>query len=50
MEIIPVARVEDVLKIALVRMPEAITWDEAAEAEALEAKEKDKAGSRITAH
>jgi ATP-dependent Lon protease len=50
MEIIPVARVEDVLKIALVRMPEAITWDEVAEAEALEAKEKDKAGSRVTAH
>src|SRR6185369_14701866 len=39
MDIIPVARVEDVLKFALVRMPEAITYDEAAEAEALEAKE-----------
>ncbi|MBA2127317.1 endopeptidase La [Hyphomicrobium methylovorum] len=50
MEIIPVARLEDVLKVALVRMPEAITWDEAAEAEALEAKEAAKAGSRITAH
>ncbi len=50
MDIIPVARLEDVLKIGLVRMPEAITWDEAAEAAALEAKEKDKTGSRITAH
>ena len=50
MDIIPVARVEDVLKIALVRMPEAITYDEAAEAEALEAKEREKSGSRITAH
>jgi ATP-dependent Lon protease len=50
MDIIPVARVEDVLKIALIRMPEAITYDEAAEAEALEAKEREKSGSRITAH
>jgi hypothetical protein len=25
-------------------------WDEAAEAEAIEAQEKDKAGTRITAH
>jgi ATP-dependent Lon protease len=50
MEIVPVARLEDVLKLALVRMPEAITWDEAAEAQALEAKETDKTGSRITAH
>ncbi len=49
-EIVPVARLEDVLKIALVRAPEPITWDEAAEAEALEAKEKDKTGSRVTAH
>src|SRR6185503_5751685 len=41
-EIVPAARVEDVLKIALIRMPEAITYDEAAEAEALEAKEREK--------
>ena len=34
----------------LVRQPEAITWDEAAEAEAMEAKEKDKGGPRVTAH
>jgi ATP-dependent Lon protease len=50
MEIIPVARLDDALRAALVRMPDPITWDEAAEAEAIEAKEKDKAGSRITAH
>jgi ATP-dependent Lon protease len=49
-EIVPAARLDDVLKVALVRAPEPITWDEAAEAEALEAKDKDKAGSRITAH
>ena len=49
-EIIPVTRLEDVLKVALVRMPDPIKWDEAAEAEAIEAKEKDKAATRITAH
>ncbi|MFA7305516.1 MAG: endopeptidase La [Hyphomicrobium sp.] len=48
MDIIPVSKLEEVLKVALVRMPEAITWDEVAEAEALEAK--DKTGSRVTAH
>jgi len=50
MDIIPATRLDDVLKVALVRMPEAITWDEAAEAEALEASEKNKTGARITAH
>jgi ATP-dependent Lon protease len=32
LELIPVANVTDVLKVALTRMPEAIDWDEAAEA------------------
>ena len=53
MDIVPVARLEDVLRIALVRMPEAIIWDEAAEeaaAVAAREAEKDKGGSRITAH
>ncbi|AGK57430.1 ATP-dependent protease La [Hyphomicrobium denitrificans 1NES1] len=50
MDIIPVSKLEEVLKIALIRMPESITWDEVAEAEALEAKDADKTGSRITAH
>jgi ATP-dependent Lon protease len=50
MDIIPVSKLEEVLKIALVRMPESITLDEVAEAEALEAKDSDKAGSRVTAH
>ena len=50
-EIVPVSRLEEVLKVALVRAPEAIVWDEAAEAAAaLEAKEKDKTSPRITAH
>lgn len=50
MEIIPVSRLDEVLKVALVRVPEPITWDEGAEAEALEAKDSDKSGVRITAH
>ncbi|HVX35622.1 MAG TPA: endopeptidase La [Hyphomicrobium sp.] len=50
MDIVPVSKLEEVLKVALVRMPESITWDEAAEAEALEAKDADKTGSRVTAH
>ena len=32
LELIPVSNVMDVLKVALTRMPEAIEWDEAAEA------------------
>jgi ATP-dependent Lon protease len=50
MVIIPVRKLEDVLKVALVRVPEAIIWDEAAEAQALEAKDKDNGAPRVTAH
>jgi ATP-dependent Lon protease len=32
LELIPVRNVQDVLKVALTRMPEPISWDEAAEA------------------
>ena len=49
MDIVPAARVDDVLKWALVRVPERITWDEAAEAQAVK-PEDGQAGSRITAH
>ncbi len=31
LEIVPVARLDDVIKVALVRMPEAVVWTEAAE-------------------
>jgi ATP-dependent Lon protease len=37
LELIPVSNVTDVLRTALVRMPEAIEWDEAAEAAAARA-------------
>jgi ATP-dependent Lon protease len=48
-EIVPVARVDDVLRSALLRTPERIVWDEAAEAAAVKG-EDGAGGSRITAH
>jgi len=48
-DIIPAARVDDVLKAALVKVPERIVWDEAAEAQAVQS-EDGSAGSRVTAH
>ena len=51
MEIIPVARMDDVLKHALVRMPEPITWDEEAEEAAAAARAAaEKAGEAARAH
>ena len=38
LEIIPVSRMDDVLKHALVRMPEPIVWDEVAEEAAAAAR------------
>jgi ATP-dependent Lon protease len=51
LEIVPVSRMDEVLSHALIRMPEAITWDEEAEAAkaAALASGKDK-GAVITAH
>ena len=48
-EIVPVARVDDVLKTALLRTPERIVWDEAAEAAAVKAEDS-AAAARATAH
>jgi ATP-dependent Lon protease len=48
-EIVPVARVDDVLKTALLRTPERIVWDEAAEAAAVKAEDT-AAAARVTAH
>ncbi|MFZ5672828.1 MAG: endopeptidase La [Pseudomonadota bacterium] len=52
MEIIPVARMDEVLRHALTRYPEAITWDEAAEEAAARAaaRKGDDAGEAMTAH
>jgi ATP-dependent Lon protease len=50
LEIVPVSRMDEVLARALVRKPEAITWDEeAAKLAAAEAK-PDEEGSGLTAH
>jgi ATP-dependent Lon protease len=48
-EIVPVARVDDALKSALLRTPERIVWDEAAEAAAVKAEDS-AAAARVTAH
>ncbi len=48
LELVPVARMEDVVKTALVRVPEAIQWDEAAEAAAVPAGSDGE--PRVTAH
>jgi ATP-dependent Lon protease len=52
MEIIPVSHVSEVLKLALVSVPEAIEWDEAAEeaAAAAAAASKGDTGAGATAH
>ncbi len=51
MEIIPVAHMDDVLKHALVRMPEPIEWDEVAEEAAAAARAAaDKTGEGARAH
>lgn len=49
LEIVPVARMDDVLKRALVRMPEPIEWTEA-DAEAARAKRVEEDVAAITAH
>jgi ATP-dependent Lon protease len=49
MDIIPAARVDDVLKAALVKVPERLSWEETSETQAV-AGEDDKAGARVTAH
>jgi len=51
LEIVPVSRLEEVLKTALVRVPEPIVWDEAAQAAVVASDgEGDKSTSRVTAH
>jgi ATP-dependent Lon protease len=48
LEIIPVARLDDVLKVALTRVPDPIAWEETPAV--VPAVEPDKGGPRITAH
>ena len=50
LEIIPVSHVSEVLKHALVRQPDPVEWDEAAEEAAAKALAKDAAGAAPMAH
>jgi ATP-dependent Lon protease len=50
MEIIPVSRMDDVVKHALVRRPEPITWDETKPVEGPKTVAEDEAGAGLTAH
>jgi ATP-dependent Lon protease len=51
MKIIPVAHMDDVMKIALVRQPEAIAWDEVAEEAAAAARAlAERSGEALRAH
>ena len=50
LEIVPVQRMDEVLARALVRKPEAITWDEEANKLATSEPAADEEGSGLTAH
>jgi ATP-dependent Lon protease len=50
LEIVPVSHVDEVLKIALVSLPEPIEWDEKAAAEAAAVAGEKEAGTGLTAH
>jgi ATP-dependent Lon protease len=50
LEIVPVTRMDEVLARALVRKPEAITWDEEANKLATSEPAADEEGSGLTAH
>jgi len=50
LEIIPVGHVREVLKLALVRMPEPIEWDAEAEEAAARAAVAEKGSTAATAH
>jgi len=50
LEIIPVSHMDDVLKVALVKLPEAIEWDEKAAAEAAAVSDGSNTETGVTAH
>jgi len=50
LDIIPAAKVDDVLKSALVKAPERLSWEEVSEAQAVQEDEDKKSGPRVTAH
>jgi ATP-dependent Lon protease len=50
LSIVPVSRAEEVLKAALVRMPEPISWDDEAEAKPVAEEVGADGAKRVTAH
>ena len=50
LHIVPATLFDDVLKVALVRQPEPMTWDQAEEQAPVAAPSGEGAGSRVTAH
>jgi ATP-dependent Lon protease len=50
LEIVPVSRMDEVLEHALIRKPEAISWDEAAEAANAKPVKGDEDASSVIAH
>jgi ATP-dependent Lon protease len=49
-DIIPAAKLDDVLKAGLVEMPDRISWDDVSETQAVQDDDEKKGGSRVTAH
>jgi ATP-dependent Lon protease len=50
LNLVPASRMEEVLKVALVRQPEAISWDEVAEEDSVPKDDGKDGSSRVTAH
>ena len=50
LHIVPATLFDDVLKVALIRQPEPMTWDQAEEQAPVSAPSGEGAGSRVTAH
>jgi ATP-dependent Lon protease len=49
-DIVPAAKLDDVLKSALVKPTERLSWDDVAETQAVQDDDEKKGGSRETAH
>ena len=50
LEIMPVSRVDEVLKIAFTRTPQPIVWEEEGEGASQVVRNKDESGTGVTAH